>query len=98
MSKTLAQIRAKTRYLIDEIEDSSPVTWTNAELLEYINGGQRFLLSELMRTNPDYCLARATRSTTASQAAYLTPVDMFGSKFRGMWAYVTSAALRLMNS
>ena len=94
MSKTLVQLRTKVRLLIDETEDTAPVTWSNAELLGYINDGQRFLLSEMMRTNPDYNLTRSTRSTTANQNAYLTPADMFGNKFRGMWAYTAAKSNR----
>jgi hypothetical protein len=94
MSKTLLQIRTKTRLLIDEIEDVSPVTWQNSELLEYINDGQQFLLSEMMRSNPDYNLTRATRVTAANQNAYLLPADLYGNKFRGIWAYSSSKSGR----
>ncbi len=94
MSKTLAQIRAITRRFIDETEDTSPTTWTNAELNAYINDGQMFLLSEMMRTNPDYSLSRATSATVAAQAAYAPPADLYGSKLRGMWVYNTSAGHR----
>lgn len=94
MSKTLAQIRAITRRFIDETDDTTPVTWTNAELNAYINDGQKFLFSEIVKTNPDYAVARSTASTVANQNGYTLPADMFGGKFRGMWAYSASTANR----
>jgi hypothetical protein len=94
MAKTLAQIRAKVRYYIDELEDTSPVTWANAELNAYINDAQQFLLSEMMKVNPDYSLYRSTAPTVASQGAYPPPSDLYGNKLRGLWAYVSSASGR----
>jgi hypothetical protein len=93
--KTLAQIRAKVRYLIDETNDTTPVTWQNAELTEYINDGQIFVLSEMVKVNPDYSLARATASMVASQSAYVMPADLFANKFRGIWRYSPTAGPRV---
>ena len=94
MAKTLAQIRAKVRLDIDEQEDTNPTTWTNAELNGYINDAQYFLLSEMMRTNPDYTLRRATASTVSGTAAYPPPSSLYGNKLRGLWGYVSSSSGR----
>jgi hypothetical protein len=93
--KTLEQIRAKTRYYIDETDDTTPTTWQNAELNEYINDAQIFVLSEMVKVNPDYGLTRATASTVAATSTYVMPADLFGNKFRGAWRYSSTTGNRV---
>lgn len=91
MSQTLADILAVTRRHLNE---PSAIQWTDAELVAYINDGQRFLVSEIIQFNPDYFLSRATASCVANQAAYATPADLHGGKIREMWVKDTGGTLR----
>ena len=89
MAKTLAQLRAKTRYMIDEVEDTNPVTWTNAELNEYLNDEQRWLWVYLAKQNDSFGLREATAVTVTGQTNYLYPADILGNSIRALYAYVS---------
>ena len=91
MATTLAQLRARTRYYIDETEDTSPVTWPNAELNQYINDEQRFLWSLLSKQDDEFGLREATASTVQGQTDYVYPSDMLGNSVRALYAYTASS-------
>lgn len=91
MSITLLQLRTLTRLLIDETEDTAPITWTNAELLEYINDEQRWLWAYLSKLDDSFGLREATRTTTQAQTNYLYPSDISGNAIRAIYAYVTAS-------
>ena len=90
MSTTLLQLRTLTRYLIDEFESSSKITWSDAELLEYINDEQRWLWAYLSKQDDSFGLREATRTTTQGQTNYLYPSDISGNAIRAIYAYVTA--------
>lgn len=90
MSVTLLQLRTLTRLFIDETEDTAPITWTNAELLEYINDEQRWLWAYLSKQDDSFGLREATRTTTQAQTNYLYPSDISGNAIRAIYAYVTA--------
>jgi hypothetical protein len=81
MGKTLANLRIEVRRYINE---ETANQWTDAELTDYINDGQEYLMGEIVRVNPDYMLIRATTPSVSSQKDYATPADMFGNKFRNL--------------
>jgi len=89
MTTTLAQLRARTRYFIDELEDTSPVTWTNAELKQYINDEQRWLWVYLSKQDDAFGLREATRSTVQAQTNYLYPSDILGNSIRAIYRYTS---------
>jgi hypothetical protein len=91
MATTLAQLRARTRYYIDETEDTSPVTWTNAELNQYLNDEQRYLWSTLSKADDQFGLREATASTVQGQTDYVYPSDILGNSVRALYAYTTSS-------
>jgi len=90
MATTLLQLRTLTRYLIDEFESSSKVTWSDAELLEYINDEQRWLWAYLSKLDDSFGLREATRNTAQSQTNYLYPSDISGNAIRSIYVYTTS--------
>ena len=90
MATTLAQLRARTRYYIDELEDTSPVTWSNAELLQYLNDEQRWLWVYLSKQDDSFGLREATAATVQAQTNYVYPSDILGNSIRSLYAYVTS--------
>jgi len=90
MATTLAQLRARTRYYIDELEDTSPVTWSNAELLQYINDSQRGLWVFLAKQDDSFGLREATASTVEGQTNYNYPTDIMGNSIRALYAYTSS--------
>ena len=90
MATTLAQLRARTRYFIDELEDTSPVTWTNAELLQYLNDEQRWLWVYLSKQDDSFGLREATASTVDGTNNYNYPSDILGNSIRAIYRYTTS--------
>ena len=90
MTTTVAQLRARTRYYIDEIEDTSPVTWTNAELLQYLNDEQRWLWVYLSKQDDAFGLRESTASTVQGQTNYVYPSDILGNSIRSLYLYTTS--------
>jgi len=90
MATTLAQLRARTRYFIDELEDTTPVTWTNAELLQYLNDEQRWLWVFLSKQDDSFGLRESTASTVQGQTSYVYPTDILGNSIRSLYRYTTS--------
>jgi hypothetical protein len=90
MSTTLAQLRVRTRYYIDEIEDTSPVTWSNTELNQYLNDEQRWLWVYLSKQDDSFGLRESTASTVAGTTNYLYPSDILGNSIRSLYCYETS--------
>jgi hypothetical protein len=90
MSTTLAQLRARTRFYIDELEDTNPVTWTNAELLQYLNDEQRWLWVYLSKQDDSFGLREATASTVQAQTNYVYPSDILGNSIRALYRYTSS--------
>ena len=89
MSTTLEQLRLRCRYFIDELEDTSPVTWTNAELKQYINDEQRWLWVYLSKQDDSFGLREATRATVQAQTNYLYPTDILGNSIRAIYRYTS---------
>jgi len=90
MATTLLLLRTRTRLYIDETEDVSPITWTNAELMQYINDEQRWLWAYLSKQDDSFGLREATRVTIQSQTNYLYPSDISGNAIRAIYAYISS--------
>jgi hypothetical protein len=90
MSTTLAQLRVRTRYFIDEIEDTNPVTWTNTELNQYLNDEQRWLWVYLSKQDDSFGLREATATTIAGQENYNYPTDILGNSIRALYRYTSS--------
>lgn len=91
MATTLSQLRVRTRYYIDELEDTSPVTWTNAELNQYLNDEQRWLWVYLSKQDDSFGLRESTASTVQGQTNYNYPSDILGNSVRSLYAYTTSS-------
>jgi hypothetical protein len=89
MATTLQQLRVRTRYFIDEMEDTTPVTWTNAELNQYLNDEQRWLWVYLSKQDDSFGLRESTMTTVDGQANYVYPSDILGNSIRALYAYVT---------
>jgi len=92
MAKTLLQIRSMVRQHIDEIDATD--LWTNSELDDYINRGQRWLLSELLKTDPTYRLKNVTDTMVIGTSKYSFPSDMYGAKVSGIFVYTSAVATR----
>ena len=90
MATTLAQLRARCRYYIDELEDTTPVTWQNAELNQYINDEQRWLWVYLSKQDDAFGLREATASTVQAQTNYNYPSDILGNSIRALYRYTSS--------
>lgn len=87
MSTTLLQLRTLTRLIIDETEDTSPITWTNAELLQYINLSQSDLWVFLAKQDDSFGLREATATLVQGQNNYNYPSDILGNSIRALYAY-----------
>ena len=90
MATTLAQLRARTRYYIDETDDTTPVTWANAELNQYLNDEQRWLWVYLSKQDDSFGLREATAATVVGQTNYVYPSDILGNSIRALYAYISS--------
>jgi hypothetical protein len=90
MSTTLAQLRARTRFYIDELEDTSPVTWTNAELNQYLNDEQRWMWVYLSKQDDSFGLRESTTPTVVAQTNYNYPSDILGNSIRALYRYTSS--------
>ena len=90
MSTTLAQLRARTRYYIDETDDTTPVTWTNAELNQYLNDEQRWLWVFLSKQDDSFGLREGTASSVQAQTNYNYPSDILGNSIRALYRYTSS--------
>ncbi len=86
MTTTLASLRSKTRYFLDETA-SSGVTWLNDELNQYINDAQAWLWAELCKADDSFGLREATATLVQAQADYIYPSDILGSNIRSLYAY-----------
>lgn len=89
MATTLSQLRLRTRYYIDELEDTSPVTWQNVELNQYLNDEQRSLWVYLSKQDDSFGLRESTTATVDGQSNYNYPSDILGNSIRALYAYAT---------
>jgi len=90
MATTLSELRSRVRYYIDELEDTTPVTWQNAELNQYLNDEQRWLWVYLSKQDDSFGLREATASTVQGQTNYVYPSDILGNSIRAIYRYTTS--------
>ncbi len=90
MATSLSSLRSRTRYFIDETS-SSGVTWLSAELNQYINDSQRWLWSELCKTDDSLGLREATATLVQAQTDYNYPSDILGRNIRSLYCYTTSS-------
>jgi len=72
------------------VEDTSPVTWTNAELLQYLNDEQRWLWVYLSKQDDAFGLRESTATTVQGQTNYVYPSDILGNSIRSLYRYTTS--------
>ena len=90
MATTLQQLRVLCRYYIDELEDTSPTTWQNVELNQYLNDEQRWLWVFLSKQDDSFGLRESTASTVQGQTNYNYPSDILGNSIRALYRYTTS--------
>lgn len=88
MSTTLAQLRSRVRYFLDE---ASAVAWADAELNQYINDAEQWLWSELCKRDDSFGLRESTTTLVQAQTDYNYPSDILGRNIRALYAYTTDS-------
>lgn len=88
MATPLSSLRSKTRYFLDEIA-AAGVTWLSAELNGCINDSERWLWSELCKTDDSFGLREGTATLVQAQTDYNYPSDILGRNIRSLHTYTT---------
>lgn len=90
MTVTVTELYTRTRYFIRDVNSN---TFTNEELLVYLNDSQREIASFLCKQEGDFLLREATTALVQAQVDYNYPSDILGRNIRALWVYSGSATV-----